>query len=81
MARHRRRWWSVGLYEPATIIASYMARRPPTFVHNLASARHINIAHGLYPTTELSDRHVRQLVTYLNQGVSLEQGRRLLGVG
>ena len=44
-----RRWWSVGLRAPAPILATYMARRPPAFVRNLAGARHINIAHGLYP--------------------------------
>ena len=31
-----------------------MARRSPTFVRNLGEARHINIAHGLYPRDPLS---------------------------
>ena len=48
-ARHRQTWWSVRLRPPAPILATYMARRPPAFVLNLAEARHLNIAHGLYP--------------------------------
>src|SRR5207302_1673576 len=53
IAQNRRAWWSVGLRAPAPILATYMARRPPAFVRNLAEARHINIAHGLYPRVEL----------------------------
>ena len=49
VARHRKAWWSVGLREPAPILATYMARRPPGFVRNLGGARHLNIAHGIYP--------------------------------
>jgi adenine-specific DNA-methyltransferase len=41
----------VRLRPPAPILATYMARRPPAFVHNLAGARHVNIDHGLYPRT------------------------------
>ncbi|MGI8644309.1 MAG: N-6 DNA methylase, partial [Thermomicrobiales bacterium] len=44
IARHRKAWWSVGLRDPAPILATYMARRPPVFVRNMAGARHINIA-------------------------------------
>ncbi|HEX2442153.1 MAG TPA: N-6 DNA methylase, partial [Methylomirabilota bacterium] len=47
IARNRKAWWSVGLREPAPLLATYMARRPPTFVRNLVGARHINIAHGI----------------------------------
>ena len=49
VARHRTPWWRVRLAEPPPILASYMARRPPAFVRNLAGARFLNIAHGLYP--------------------------------
>ncbi|MDQ4032264.1 MAG: methyltransferase, partial [Actinomycetota bacterium] len=48
IAAHRRSWWSVGLRQPAPILATYMARRPPAFVVNHAEVRHVNIAHGLY---------------------------------
>jgi hypothetical protein len=54
VATHRKAWWSVGLRAPAPILATYMARRPPAFVVNSAAARHINIAHGLYPRETLS---------------------------
>ena len=47
VAKHRKAWWSVRLREPAPILATYMARRPPAFVLNDAVARHLNIAHGL----------------------------------
>jgi hypothetical protein len=33
-ALNRKAWWSVGLREPAPILATYMARRPPAFVQN-----------------------------------------------
>lgn len=79
IARHRRAWWSVGLREPAPILATYMARRPPAFVRNLAHARHINIAHGLYPREALSERALGALVRYLSSGTSLAQGRTYAG--
>jgi hypothetical protein len=55
VAQHRRAWWSVLLYDPAPIICTYMARRPPAFVRNLCDARHLNIAHGLYPREPLGE--------------------------
>ncbi len=62
IARARRAWWSVGLREPAPILATYMARRPPAFTRNLAGARHINIAHGLYPRVELPEPAIERLL-------------------
>jgi len=79
IARHRRAWWSVGLYEPAPILATYMARRPPAFVRNPAGARHLNIAHGLYPRTPLSTRALDALARYLSSGTTLAQGRTYAG--
>ena len=79
IARHRRAWWSVGLRAPAPILATYMARRPPTFVRNLASARHINIAHGLYPREALSEAQLLRLVDYLSTSVSVADGRTYAG--
>lgn len=71
VARNRKAWWSVGLRDPAPILATYMARRPPTFVRNLAEARHINIAHGLYPRIQLSERQLQALAQFLSQSVTL----------
>jgi adenine-specific DNA-methyltransferase len=79
IARHRRAWWSVGLRAPAPILATYMARRPPTFVRNLAHARHINIAHGLYPREALSEAQLLRLVDYLSTSVSVADGRTYAG--
>jgi adenine-specific DNA-methyltransferase len=79
IARHRRAWWSVGLREPAPILATYMARRPPTFVRNLADARHINIAHGLYPREPLDDGQLLTLADYLSTSVCVTEGRTYAG--
>ncbi len=79
IARHRKAWWSVGLREPAPILATYMARRPPAFVLNQAQARHINIAHGLYPREPLSPRALEALARHLSRAVSLSEGRTYAG--
>lgn len=79
IARHRKAWWSVGLREPAPILATYMARRPPIFVRNVANARHINIAHGLYPREPLSDLQTRALARFLSTNVSVTDGRTYAG--
>ena len=52
-----------------------MARRPPAFVRNLCGARHINVAHGLYPRKGLSDAQLTGLTKWLNRNVGTEQGR------
>lgn len=79
IARHRRKWWSVGLREPAPIICTYMARRPPVFVRNPRKARHINIAHGLYPIEPLPDRVLDALAVWLSGNVGVEGGRTYAG--
>lgn len=79
VARNRRAWWSVGLRAPAPILATYMARRAPTFVRNIAEARHINIAHGLYPREALSESQMLRLVDYLSTGISVLDGRTYAG--
>jgi hypothetical protein len=79
VAVNRRAWWSVGLREPAPILATYMARRPPAFVRNRANARHINIAHGLYPREPLKETVVSALVDYLANAISLNDGRTYAG--
>ena len=79
IARHRRAWWSVKLRQPAPILATYMARRAPAFVRNLASARHINIAHGLYPREPLTERALSGLVNHLAVGISVIDGRTYAG--
>lgn len=79
VAQNRRAWWAVGLRAPAPILATYMARRPPAFVRNLAEARHINIAHGLYPRESFSPAFLDALAAYLSRGVMLSEGRTYSG--
>jgi hypothetical protein len=79
VARHRTPWWRVRLAEPPPILASYMARRPPAFVRNLAGARFLNIAHGLYPREPLSSALLDALAGYLSRSVSTGQGRVYAG--
>jgi adenine-specific DNA-methyltransferase len=79
VAQNRKAWWSVGLREPAPILATYMARRPPAFVRNLAEARHINIAHGLYPREPFAEKILNNLVDFLARCTSVTQGRTYAG--
>jgi hypothetical protein len=79
IARHRRAWWRVGLRAPAPILATYMARRPPAFVRNLAAARHINIAHGLYPRQPLPAAVLDRLAAALRATVVTGHGRTYAG--
>lgn len=79
VASHRKAWWSVGLRAAAPIISTYMARRPPGFVINKADARHINIAHGLYPREPLTEKAKKALVDYLQVNISQRSGRTYAG--
>jgi adenine-specific DNA-methyltransferase len=79
IARHRRAWWAVGLRAPAPILATYMARRPPVFVENPKGARHINIAHGLYPRGPIPAPLLATLTRYLNGHTSVADGRTYAG--
>jgi len=79
IASHRKAWWSVGLRAAAPIISTYMARRPPGFVINQADARHINIAHGLYPREQLTEVTKKALVDYLQVNISQRSGRTYAG--
>jgi hypothetical protein len=79
IARHRPAWWSVGLHRPAPILATYMARRPPVFVRNPVEARHINIAHGIYPREPLEAAVLDALAAHLGSYASVEHGRTYAG--
>ena len=79
IARHRKPWWSVKLRDPAPILATYMARRPPTFVRNLAAARNLNTVHGIYPTEPLSDDALCRLTKSLRECATLAGGRMYAG--
>lgn len=79
VARNRAAWWAVDLRAPAPILATYMARRPPAFVRNNADARHINIAHGLYPREEMTGQQLNALAASLRATVTLRSGRTYAG--
>ena len=79
IARHRNPWYKVGLRDPAPIIVTYMARRPPRFIRNLCGARLINIAHGLYPRAAMPTRDLDALTNWLNSNVSRQSGRTYAG--
>ncbi len=79
IARHRNPWWAVRLGEPAPIVCTYMARRPPAFVRNLAGARLLNIAHGIYPRDELTEEQLQRLVATLRANARREFGRTYSG--
>jgi hypothetical protein len=79
IARHRRAWHSVGLYEAAPVLVTYMARHAPAFALNRCGARHLNISHGLYPRAPLTAETLGALVRWLNCNVALAQGRTYAG--
>jgi hypothetical protein len=79
IAQHRKAWWSVGLTPPAPVLCTYMARRPPQFTVNACGARHINVAHGLYPRQTLDSSLLVRLVAWLNSNVRMQSGRTYAG--
>lgn len=79
IARHRTPWWRVNLRAPAPIVMTYMARRPPVFVRNTCGARMLNISHGLYPLTPLSEADLTRIIRWLNTNVRLGGGRTYAG--
>lgn len=79
IARHRTPWWAVKLRPAAPILMTYMARRPPVFVLNRGGARHINIAHGLYPRDDMTSSTLADVVARLNRSVDRAAGRTYAG--
>lgn len=79
IATHRQAWWSVGLRAPAPIVCTYMARRVPAFVRNRAEARHLNIAHGLYPREPMTDAALDAVIHHLRATINVSSGRTYAG--
>jgi adenine-specific DNA-methyltransferase len=79
IARARHPWWCVRLREPAPILATYMARRPPAFVRNRVGARHVNVVHGLYPRAGLTEAMLDGLARFLAGNTDLSLGRTYAG--
>jgi SAM-dependent methyltransferase len=64
---HRRPWWYLGRVPTPPIVASYMARQPPVFALNPDGLAIINIAHGIFPRSELTRDQLEALVAALNR--------------
>lgn len=79
IARNRNPWWTVGLRAPAPILATYMARRPPAFVRNLAGAHNVNAAHGIYPREPMSADVLDTLAAALRTAAPTAVGRTYAG--
>lgn len=60
-------------------LCTYMTRRAPAIVRNRIKARHINIAHGLYPREPLSDVALTAVLAYPGRHVSTTRGRTYAG--
>ena len=56
-----------------------MARQAPVFVLNPVKARHLNIAHGLYPRGSMTPHLLACLVHYLRRSVTRQGGRVYAG--
>jgi hypothetical protein len=56
-----------------------MARQAPAFVRNLADARHINIAHGIYPREDVSASVLDRIAAALREVVHVGHGRTYAG--
>jgi hypothetical protein len=56
-----------------------MARRPPAFVRNRVGARHLNIAHGLYPVEPLGEKALAGILAWLRDHIGTRGGRVYAG--
>lgn len=54
-------------------------RRPPAFVRNAASVRHINVAHGIYPRQPLDSTVLDNLAASLRKTATTSRGRTYAG--
>jgi adenine-specific DNA-methyltransferase len=79
VAQHRKAWWAIELRPAAPVLVTYMARQAPAFVLNTAKARHLNIAHGLYPRSPLSEKILAAILVWLRQHVGTAGGRVYAG--
>lgn len=79
-AKSRKPWWRVGFKSAAPILCTYMGRRPPVFVRNLAGVAHVNIAHGLYPRAEMDTSVLDRVAEWLADN-PVETGGKTYGGG
>ena len=79
VARHRRTWWAVSLRpRPRSCAPTWRVGRR-AFVRNRCGARHLNIAHGLYPRETLPPAVLDSLAAWLRNNVGVAAGRTYAG--
>ena len=61
------------------LVPTYMARRAPQFTVNACDARHINVAHGLYPREPMASDVIAQIVAWLDSNIDVKDGRTYSG--
>lgn len=77
LCRQRRAWWRLPLRpSPAPILATYMARRPPSFALNPDGCATTNAVHGIHPIVPIEDAQLRSLVRWLNDHAEELTGHR-----
>lgn len=64
---HRTPWWRVGNLSAAPVLATYMARQPPTFALNTAKAANLNSLHGIRAREGVDIAILPALVIWLNR--------------
>jgi len=76
LCAHRKPWWRLPVRASPPAVATYMARRPPSFATNPDGCALVNIAHGLYPRGTWSEAWLRELVDWLDANASSLTGHR-----
>jgi len=66
LSAHRKPWWHLGPVKAPPIVASYMARQAPAFARNPDGLVLLNVAHGIYPHTAISQARLVDFVDQLN---------------
>lgn len=79
VASHRSPWWSVKPPEPPAVFMTYMARRPPVFLVNSAHVAMLNVVHGIYPISQMSQKGAAELAERLNESSTTNGGRAYCG--
>jgi predicted RNA methylase len=62
---HRTPWYSFAVPRPK-IVATYMARSAVRFAYNPDGLALLNVGHGIFPTSDLNDSQVQNIVEVLN---------------
>lgn len=60
-------------------LATYMDRRPPAFVRNLAGVRNVNVAHGIYHREPMEPAGLDALAASLRAAAPAAVGRTYAG--